>query len=87
MKESDLKSSLEALSLQEVILARQGSGGPATHKHHESNKPIDGIWTTPGLYNLSGGYFSFDQVFPNTDHQCLWIDLSFVNAFGHCCIS
>jgi len=35
------------------------------------------------LQMLEGGYFNYDEVFPNTDHRCLWLDLSFVNAFGH----
>jgi hypothetical protein len=45
--------------------------------------PIDGIWATPGIDILAGGYFNYDEVFLNTDHRCLWIDVSFITTFGH----
>ena len=45
--------------------------------------PIDGIWATPGIVIQEGGYFDYDSVFINTDHRCIWIDISFATAFGH----
>jgi hypothetical protein len=38
---------------------------------------------TPGLEIEVGGYFDYDEVFMNTDHRCLWMDVSFTQAFGH----
>jgi hypothetical protein len=37
----------------------------------------------PGLKITKGGYFPFDHLFLDTDHRGLWIDISFVSAFGH----
>ncbi len=36
-----------------------------------------------GLNILRGGYLSFDQLFLGTDHRGIWVDVSFVTAFGH----
>jgi len=82
MKSSDLSKALKQMSLQEAILARHGKNGPATHKRNATNSPIDGIWLSPGLQIVKGGYFEYDEVFPS-DHRCLWVDLSFLTAFGH----
>jgi hypothetical protein len=38
---------------------------------------------TPGIVIDSGGYFAYDEVFQNTDHKCIWIDVSSITAFGH----
>jgi hypothetical protein len=65
------------------ILDRHGTNGPATFHRNTTKEPIDGIWITLGLHISEGGYFGFDKVFPNTDHRCLWIDISFSQAFRH----
>ena len=83
MRDSDLQKMLTELTLHEIIINKHGNLGPATSKRNFSSIPIDGIWTTPGIIMEAGGYFKFDEVFINTDHRCLWIDIHFVNAFGH----
>ncbi|MFN9982402.1 MAG: hypothetical protein ACK53Y_20915, partial [bacterium] len=83
MKSSDLSLALSACSLREVLLDRYGTNGPSTFIRNTTRTPIDGIWATPGIDILAGGYFSYDEVFQGTDHRCLWIDLSLSNAFGH----
>ena len=83
MKQSDLKSALEECSLQEAIMKRHGLNGPSTFRRNTTNNPIDGIWTSPNIDISTGGYFAYDSVFLNTDHRCLWIDITFVTAFGH----
>jgi len=83
MRDSDLQCMLKRLSMLEILISTFGNSGPATSKRNSSAVPIDGIWTTPGKKMEAGGYFKFDEVFMNTDHRCLWIDVSFINAFGH----
>jgi hypothetical protein len=83
MKNSDLQRMLNEMTLTEILLSRHGHGGPSTSKRNTQNIPIDGIWTTPGFHMEAGGYFRFDEVMMNTDHRCLWMDISFINAFGH----
>jgi hypothetical protein len=38
---------------------------------------------TPGIQIQAGGYFDYDAVFQGTDHRCIWVDITYVNAFGH----
>lgn len=83
MKHSDLKSALKALSLRELFLDKHDMDGPSTFRRNNTNHPIDGIWASPSIQNKAGGYFAYDEVFLNTDHRCLWIDISYENAFGH----
>ena len=83
MKNSDLQKALEFCQLREVILEKHGVHGPSTYRRNNTNTPIDGIWATPGIVIQEGGYFEYDSVFINTDHRCLWIDISFISAFGH----
>ncbi len=83
MRRSDLQTSLENCQMREVILEKHGTHGPSTYRRNNSDTPIDGIWATPGIEIQEGGYFDYDSVFINTDHRCLWIDISFSTAFGH----
>lgn len=61
---------------------KHGLQGPATHQKNSNNAPINGIWISQGLDITHGGYFAYDQVIPS-DHWGIWIDLSFMSAFGH----
>jgi hypothetical protein len=83
MKRSDLQKVLESCQSREVILEKHGIHGPSTYKRNNTNTPFDGIWATPGPEIQEGGYFEYDAAFINTDHRCLWIDISFISAFGH----
>jgi len=83
MRQSDLKNALEAHNLKEIILNKHGCQGPETFRRNNTNIPIDGIWATPNITVEACGYFSYNSVFANTDHRCLWADISYVNAFGH----
>jgi hypothetical protein len=65
------------------ITTRHGYDSPSTFKRNTQHIPIDRIWGTPGIDIKAGGYFQFDEVFVNTDHRCLWMDITFINAFGH----
>jgi hypothetical protein len=82
MKNSDLSKALQQISLWEVILEKHGLAGPATHKRNSNSTPIDGIWCSPRLSIERGGYFEYGAVCPS-DHRCLWVDMTFMNAFGH----
>jgi len=83
MKNSDLSSALEQIHMVEVIFKRHGKEGPATHKRNSTSTPIDGIWATSGITIERGGYFAYDKVIMNTDHQCLWVDIPFSSIFRH----
>ena len=83
MRHSPLALALSECSLSEVILGKHGLKGPSTYRRNQTRTPIDGIWVSPRISMLAGGYLDYDQIFPDADHKCLWMDVSFVNAFGH----
>jgi len=83
MRCSDLSRALTQCDLREVIMERHGTNGPSTFRRNNTETPIDGIWASRGIYIQKGGYFEYDAVFLNTDHRCLWIDISFETAFGY----
>ncbi len=74
---------LTGCQLRELILERHGPDAPSTYHRNNNKVPIDGILATPGIKIMAGGYCDFDEVFFNTDHWTLWIDITFVTAFGH----
>jgi hypothetical protein len=67
----------QALGMTEAILTRT-----KTHNCNLQRQPIDGIWTTPRLKAIGAGYCTFGNGCPS-DHQVLWIDLSYKQAFGY----
>lgn len=83
MKSSDLTTALQGMLLHEVLLDCYGLNGLRKCSKNTCSTPIDSIWTTAGITIQAGGYFAYDEVFPSTDHRCLWMDLSFTSAFGH----
>jgi hypothetical protein len=83
MKHGDLKLAFERCNLREVILEKHGLNGPSTFRQNNSKTLIDGIWASPGISISRGGYFPFDGFILNTDHCCVWINITFVTAFGH----
>ncbi len=74
---------MESCQLRDLILDRHRSNAPSMYHRNNNKVLIDGIWVTPGIYIMSGGYFGFDKVFSNKDHHPLWINITYVTAFGH----
>jgi hypothetical protein len=83
MRDSPLATALKNCSLTEVLLHRHGISGPSTFRRNQTRTPIDGIWASPGISILAGGYLDFDQLLTGADHRTLWIDVSLINAFRH----
>jgi hypothetical protein len=48
----------------------------------DASEPIDGIFVSPSIEILLGGYFEFGFC-PHTDHRGLWLDIHYNVAFGH----
>jgi len=83
MKNSHLKKGLKALILNEAILTSHETNDPSTHRRNSTRTPIDGRWVSPGVTIQKGGYLDYNQFIRNANHMCLWIDVTFTNAFGH----
>ena len=72
-----------AMGMRELILDAHGRNSPpATCDKNNKREPIDGIFATPGIGLVAGGYSSFNSGCPS-DHRYLWIDISYNDAFGY----
>jgi hypothetical protein len=76
----DFAQTIQHAGLRDVLLTRHGRQAPATF--NGGTIPIDGIFTSPTIEILVGGYFEFGFC-PPTDHRGLWIDVHYQVAFGH----
>jgi hypothetical protein len=83
MRLPEIAAPLAQLSLCEVIIEKHGKDTPETYRRNNNKIPIDGIWTSPGISIENGGYFDYDVLIPDTDHHTLWIDISYIVAFGY----
>jgi hypothetical protein len=71
----------EEVGLREVILERHGVvDAPLTY--NQGPVPIDGIWASLTLGGVKAGYVAFGSAVLS-DHRCLWVNISFQDAFGH----
>ena len=59
---------LQQAGMTEAILQRHGPTTVATYQRNTKNQPIDGIFTSPGVSVLLGGYYGFDEFF-GSDHR------------------
>jgi hypothetical protein len=83
MRKGDLKEALELCTLMEIILDKHGMKGPETFRRNNTKTPIDEIWASPNIAVKICGYFAYDDAFINTDHRCIWADISYINEFEH----
>jgi hypothetical protein len=67
--------------MREVLLMRHGRNAPPTMDNGSS--VIDGIWATPAIGIERGGYLAGGEAIPQTNHRCLWIDVSYKTMYGH----
>jgi hypothetical protein len=83
IRHSIIQEHLQKAHLKEALIDKYRTMNKLTFKRNHKDIPIDGVWISEGLQILQGGHLSFDEIIPNTDHCCLWLDIHFTNAFGH----
>ena len=63
----EIQAYFSSLHLRNLVFSRHNPAlAPATMNRNESRVSVDGIWASPNLDLIRGGYFPFD-VFPG-DH-------------------
>ena len=77
-----LRIHLSKLGLRELVIEQHGPEGPTITKPNNKNYAIYGIWGSPGLSIIEGGYLDFNQG-PKYDHRKICIKLSTTTAFGN----
>ena len=67
-----------------VLKNHKGESVPATCARNTLRKPIDSIWTSPGLNVLKCGFLLFHSVhgFPS-DHRMIWAEICNQPIIGH----
>eukprot|EP00978_Attheya_sp_CCMP212_P028085 scaffold95989_cov40-Attheya_sp.AAC.1 len=70
----------EKLGMRNMLLDMHGDDMPGTHAR--GSLPIDGIFGTAGLKPTACGFTPFDHGIGG-DHRLVWIEFTYVNAFGH----
>lgn len=71
---------LQNTGMREALLHHHSTNASATFDG--GSEPIDGIFVSPSINIIIGGYFEFGFC-PFTDHRGLWINVHYNNAFGH----
>ena len=70
------------LNMREVLLERHSlQDTQSTYFRNFRNRPIDGIFATPGVDIMAGGYYDFDEHFTGT-HRGLWVDFCILPILG-----
>jgi hypothetical protein len=82
MKQGIMANHFKNIMLKEAIIDEYGSNGPSIFRQIKTKTPIDGIWISKEIHITQGGYLNFDLI-SSTDHQCLWVDISFALLLGH----
>ena len=75
------QETFRALGMTEIILNHHRNP-PATCDKNNNRQPIDGLFVTPGIRLVTGGYSAFNAGCPS-DHRYLWIDVPFYDVFGY----
>jgi hypothetical protein len=82
MKQGIMANHFKNIMLKEAIIDKYRSNGPSIFRQIKTKTPIDGIWISKEIHITQGGYLNFDLI-SSTDHQCLWVDISFALLLGH----
>ena len=85
VRDGEVSAALAEISIGvAVIKNHKGVSVPATCARNTLRKPIDSIWTSPGLDVLRCGFLPFHSVysFPS-DHRMIWVEICNQSMFGH----
>ena len=67
-----------------VVSNHTNKSVPTTCATNTQRKPIDSIWTSPGLAVLRCGFLPFHDAYGfHSDHQLVWADVCNKDLLGH----
>ena len=80
-----VSASLTEIGIEEAVIKNhRGESVPATCARNTQRKPIDSIWTSPGLDVLRCGFLPFHSVYGlPSDHRMIWVEICNQSMFGH----
>ena len=76
---------LASIGILEVVISNlKDKSEPATYARNTQRKPIDSIWTSPGLKVLRCGFLPFHDYYGfNSDHHLIWVEICNQTLYGH----
>ena len=78
------KALMEIGMYEAVISNHNGESVTATCATNKQRKPIDSIWTSPGLTVLRCGFLPFHNVYGfHSNHRLIWADICNNDMLGH----
>ena len=86
VKDGAVSVTLAEIEIQETVIKNhRGESIPATCARNSQHRPIDSIWTSPGLDVLICGFLPFHSVYGfDSDHQMIWVQIIYNQPmFGH----
>ena len=86
VRDGKVTKALMEIGIYEAVVRNHGGESvPATCATNKQRKPIDSIWTSPGLKVLRYGFLPFHDVYGfQSDHRLIWADICKENMLGHC---
>jgi hypothetical protein len=69
------------LGLRHLIFSKHDpTSAPATYYQNQQGESVDGVWASPTLDLLRGGYLEKGDF--SGDHRPIWLEISYAQAFG-----
>ena len=85
VRDGKVKTALMEIGMYKAVVSNHGSESvPATCATNKQRKPIDSIWTSPGLTVLQCGFLPFHNVYGfQFNHRLIWADICNKDMLGH----
>ena len=85
VQDGSVSASLADIGIKEAVINNhRGESGYTTCSKNTQCKPIDSIWTSPGLEVLRCGFLPFHSVYGfDSDHRMIWVEICNQSMFGH----
>ena len=85
IRDGTVTKALSEVGIFEAVVSNHGGESvPATCATNKQRKPIDSIWTSPGLTVLKCGFLPFHEIYGfNSDHRLIWADICNEDLLGH----
>ena len=83
--DGEVTKALLIVGICKAVLSNHSGGSvPASCATNRQRKPIDSIWTSPGLIVLKCGFLPFHEVYGfNSDHHLIWADIYNEDLYGY----
>ena len=85
VRDGKVTKALMEIGMYEAVVSNHGGESvPATCATNKQRKPIDSIWTSPGLKILRCGFLPFHDVYGfQSDHRFIWADICNKDMLAH----